>query len=35
MGWLSVVGMGWQEEGVFVVGENRIQCAELAEDKSI
>ena len=31
---LSVVGMGWREEGVFVVGGNRVWRAELAEYKS-
>ena len=35
MGRLSVVGMGWQEEGVFAAGGNRVRRAELAEDKSI
>lgn len=34
MGRLSVVGMGWQEEGVFAVGGNRVRRAELAEDMS-
>ena len=31
MGRLSVVGMGWREEGVFAAGGNRVRCAELAE----
>ena len=34
MGWLSVVGMGWKEEGVFAVGENRIRRAKFVEDMS-
>ena len=34
MGRLSMVGMGWQEEGVFAAGGNHVQRAELAEDKS-
>ena len=34
MGRLSVVRMGWREEGMFAAGGNCVQCAELAEDKS-
>ena len=34
MGRLNVVGMGWREEGVFAVGGNHVQHAELVEDMS-
>ena len=34
MGQLSVVGMGWREEGVFAAGGNHVWHAELAEDMS-
>ena len=34
MGRLSVVEMGWREEGVFCVGGNRVRHAKLAEDMS-
>ena len=35
MGWLSMVGMGWREEGVFAARGNHVQRAKLAEYTSI
>ena len=34
MGRLSMVGMGWREEGVFAAGGNHVRRAELVEDMS-
>ena len=31
MGQLSIVGMGWREEGVFTAGGNHVPCAKLIE----